>query len=129
MKIRIKISILLMVCRSSLGDILAQNTLEVCNNLPRHGDRLVKQQIAYEKPGSGGENIIWDFRDIIPVDEYYNLNYNVEGMHSDTIVGTENRTMYYYKLYSDSLLLLGYENPTTLLNYSKPELLLVFPFF
>ena len=129
MKISIKISILLMVCRSSLGDILAQNTLEVCNNLPRHGDRLVKQQIAYEKPGSGGENIIWDFRDIIPVDEYYNLNYNVEGMHSDTIVGTENRTMYYYKLYSDSLLLLGYENPTTLLNYSKPELLLVFPFF
>ena len=70
MKISIKISILLMVCRSSLGDILAQNTLEVCNNLPRHGDRLVKQQIAYEKPGSGGENIIWDFRDIIPVDEY-----------------------------------------------------------
>ena len=49
MKISIKISILLMVCRSSLGDILAQNTLEVCNNLPRHGDRLVKQQIAYEK--------------------------------------------------------------------------------
>lgn len=57
MKISIKISILLMVCRSSLGDILAQNTLEVCNNLPRHGDRLVKQQIAYEKPGRWGKKI------------------------------------------------------------------------
>jgi len=49
-------------------------------------------------------------------------------VHSDTLVGTEHRTMYYYHLRGDSLYSLGYENPTTLITYRKPETLLVFPF-
>ena len=48
---------------------------------------------------------------------------------TDTVIGTEHCTMYYYRTSGDSLFCLGYENPTTFIAYQKPELLLVFPVF
>ena len=106
----------------------AQATLNSSCNLPRPGDRLVKQQVDYKAPGGKGVGVVWDFSDQTPLNDHYELNYRSLDAHSDTLVGTEHRTMYYYHLRGDSLYSLGYENPTTLITYRKPETLLVFPF-
>ena len=106
----------------------AQATLNSSCNLPRPGDRLVKQQVDYKAPGGKGVGVVWDFSDQTPLNDHYELNYRSLDVHSDTLVGTEHRTMYYYHLRGDSLYSLGYENPTTLITYRKPETLLVFPF-
>ena len=106
----------------------AQATLNSSCNLPRSGDHLVKQQVDYKAPGGKGVGVVWDFSDQTPLNDHYELNYRSLDAHSDTLVGTEHRTMYYYYLRGDSLYSLGYENPTTLITYRKPETLLVFPF-
>ena len=106
----------------------AQATLNSSCNLPRSGDHLVKQQVDYKAPGGKGVGVVWDFSDQTPLNDHYELNYRSLDVHSDTLVGTEHRTMYYYHLRGDSLYSLGYENPTTLITYRKPETLLVFPF-
>ena len=106
----------------------AQATLNSSCNLPRPGDHLVKQQVDYKDPGGKGVGVVWDFSDQTPLNDHYELNYRSLDVHSDTLVGTEHRTMYYYHLRGDSLYSLGYENPTTLITYRKPETLLVFPF-
>ena len=111
----------------SLG-LSSQITLNSLCNLPRSGDRLVKQQVDYKAPGGKGVGVVWDFSDQTPLNDHYELNYRSLDAHSDTLVGTEHRTMYYYHLRGDSLYSLGYENPTTLITYRKPETLLVFPF-
>ena len=111
----------------SLG-LSSQITLNSLCNLPRSGDRLVKQQVDYKAPGGKGVGVVWDFSDQTPLNDHYELNYRSLDVHSDTLVGTEHRTMYYYYLRGDSLYSLGYENPTTLITYRKPETLLVFPF-
>ena len=121
----ILLSMLFLYCPFEV--IFAQSALTRALNAPRPGDRIVKQQIAYLEPGGTGENIIWDFSQQELVDGYYELKYSRYG-DTDSIVGTEQRTLHYYKLSGDSLLLHGYENPTNLINYRNPEVLLIFPF-
>lgn len=107
--------------------LLAQSVLSASANLPRPGDRLVKQQVVFKDPGSNGLQILWDFSEQELVNEDYELKYSSLLLGSDTIVGTEHQTMYYYHSHGDSLSLSGYENPTTLIQYRKPESLLIFP--
>lgn len=121
----ILLSMLFLYCPFEV--IFAQSALTRALNAPRPGDRIVKQQIAYLEPEGTGENIIWDFSRQELVDGYYELKYSRYG-DTDSIVGTEQRTLHYYKLSGDSLLLHGYENPTNLINYRNPEVLLIFPF-
>ncbi|MDR0989535.1 MAG: T9SS type A sorting domain-containing protein [Prevotellaceae bacterium] len=96
-------------------------------NCPRSGDRLIKRQIEAIEAGQGGQNRQWDFSELELPEANYELSYSAQG--ADTIIGTEHRTMYYYRLSGDSLFCIGYENPTTLITYRHPELLLVFPLF
>jgi len=46
---------------------------------------------------------------------------------NELIVGTEHNTMYYYHLKEDSLLQIGHENPSVLLAYTSPMVILHFP--
>lgn len=108
--------------------VSAQSSLRAFSNLPRSGDCLVKQQVKYKSPGMKGVGVLWDFSEQDIVNDEYKLKYIARTMSLDTIIGIEHRTMYYYQSTADSLLLLGYENPTTLINYRKPETLLCFPF-
>lgn len=96
-------------------------------SLPRQGDRLLKHRVTSCDPGKQGHEQVWDFSDIELQDANYELSYTAQG--ADTIIGTEHQTMYYYHTSGDSLFCLGYENPTTLIAYQKPELLVVFPVF
>ncbi len=102
----------------------AQHILQSKYNMFRPEDEIIKQQVEYKDPGRSGENVLWDFSKLTSRDDEYNLKYASRG---DVVVGTEHRTMYYYKLSNDSLLLWGYENPTTLMMNNQPELLLKFP--
>lgn len=117
--------LLLLLC-SPFGIIFAQPALTGALNSPRPGDRIVKQQIVYLEPGASGNDAVWDFSRQEAVNADYELKYSRYG-DTDTIVGTEQRTLHYYKLSGDSLLLHGYENPTNLINYHNPEVLLIFP--
>lgn len=105
----------------------AQFSLNRMSNLPRNGDYIVKQQVKYKSPGAKGVGGLWDFSEQEPINENYKLKYVAPKLGADSIVGIEHRTMYYYQIVSDSLLLLGHENPTTRICYRKPETLLVFP--
>ena len=106
----------------------AQFFLRCASNSPREGDCIIKQQVKCRSPGPKGENVIWDFSEQDLVNENYKLKYITPKTLSDSIVGIEHRTMYYYQSITDSLLLLGYENPTTWIRYREPETLLIFPF-
>ena len=96
-------------------------------NLPRAGDSLVKQQVDYIDPGMAGTNITWDFRKVNPVNDYYNIRYRITTPDSIKMAGIEHGTIYSYMVKGDSLLHTGYENSTTIMNYSSPELRLRFP--
>lgn len=96
-------------------------------NQPRSGDRLIKRMVTACEPGESGIGQVWDFSDLELQEANYELKYMAQG--TDTVIGTEHRTMYYYRTSDDSLFCLGYENPTTFIAYQKPELLLAFPVF
>lgn len=101
--------------------------LNMSSNLPRKGDRLIKHQVTPCEPGENGYQQIWDFSNVKLQDATYELTYVEQG--TDTIIGTEHRTMYYYHTSGDSLFCIGYENPTTFIAYQRPELLFAFPVF
>lgn len=104
----------------------AQLTLNNPYNLPRQDDRLIKRQVSYKAPGDSGASILWDFSELQITDEHYELRYDT--LHKASWVGREHHTMYYYRLRNDTFLLCGYENPTTLFTYRRPEVRLAFPF-
>lgn len=93
--------------------------------MPRSGDRLIKHVVTTCEPGNTGSEQIWNFSNLKLKNASYQLEYTMQG--SDSIVAIEHRTMYYHSISGDSLFCLGYENPTTLITYQKPELLLTFP--
>jgi len=96
------------------------------HNAARPGDEIIKQQVEYKDPGRSGEKVLWEFSKLTPFDNEYTLSYSSTENNS-LITGTEHYTRYYYKYANDSLLLVSYENPTTTMDYSQPELLLKFP--
>ena len=104
----------------------AQSLSTDCNQL-RGGDRLMKRMVTACEPGENGVQRVWDFGGLELRDANYELKYVLQG--TDTVIGTEHCTMYYYRTSGDSLFCLGYENPTTFIAYQKPELLLVFTVF
>ena len=83
--------------------------------------------MEYKNPGKSGKNVFWNFGELNAINKKYNIRYRSQGITADSIVGTEHQTNYYYHFHGDSLLLAGYENQTTVMNFFHPELLLRFP--
>ncbi|MCL1938064.1 MAG: T9SS C-terminal target domain-containing protein [Candidatus Azobacteroides sp.] len=129
------------------GMLSAQHILQSELNLPRSGDEIVKQQVEYKDPGRSGENVLWDFGELKPVNDEYTLSYSepvlvqdsidaqnsfyILGLdtirlkdlsHGSLLMGAEHYTTYYYYLTGNRLWVLGHENPTALLRYN-PSLL------
>ncbi|RHL05065.1 MULTISPECIES: T9SS type A sorting domain-containing protein [Bacteroides] len=117
----------LIIVGLSLPLFIQAQMLNMSSNLPRKGDRLIKHQVTPCEPGKKGHQQIWDFSKVNLQEANYELTYTEQG--TDTIIGTEHRTMYYYHASGDSLFCIGYENPTTFITYQKPELLFAFPVF
>lgn len=118
--------LLLLMCIIFPLTLSAQSILSGNYNLPRPGDRLIKQQVVFKSPGDSGKSVKWDFSELKVINENYELRYDT--LHSNLWVGREHRTMYYYSLQGDTFQLCGHENPTSLFTYRKPEIHLVFPF-
>lgn len=115
----------------NIQSIHSQTTLKYSNQGFRAGDKLVKQQVRYKNPGRTGKDVIWDFSNLKEISGSYTVNYNETTRKSkDTIFvsGTEHQTKYTYAYKSDSLLLLGFENPTSGMTFEKPQLLMKYPF-
>lgn len=109
------------------GLLAAQEPIRSDFNMFRANDTIVKQQVEYKNPGKTGENVFWNFGKLKAVNEKYTVVYSRVADSTATIAGTEHQTRYYYELRNDSLLLTGYENPTTKITHRSPELLLRFP--
>lgn len=122
-----RICICFVVLMGTLYHVNAQEKLQKSTNMPRPEDEIFKQQVEYKHPGKSGVDVFWNFGKLNAVDKKYNIRYRTKGITKDSIVGTEHQTNYYYCSHGDSLLLAGYENQTTVMNYSMPELLLHFP--
>nr|WP_321374652.1 T9SS type A sorting domain-containing protein [uncultured Bacteroides sp.] len=123
------ISLLLLgfIFSAKMSSLSAQNVLNKEYNMFRGEDVITKQQVKYKYPGRAGANILWDFSKQEAVNEKYKLSY-IQSETDSAVTGCEHNTLYHYSLRNDSLYSLGYENPTTLINNQKPELLLTFPF-
>jgi hypothetical protein len=105
--------------------VSSQHVLEGELNMYRPYDIIVKQQVSYKDPGRTGPNVLWDFSALSVENDAYELSYTTD---NDTIItGTEHLTRYHYTLQNDSLLLWGFDSPTTQVKNIQPELLLKFP--
>lgn len=92
-------------------------------------DSLYKYQVVYKDPGGSGQKQIWDFSNLKIIDKNYKVKYfRPDKKDTTEICCLEHRTRYYYRCKSDSLWSLGFENYTTTMNYTKPELKLKYPF-
>ena len=114
----------------SLG-LHAQNfqTLTTVRNAYRAADQLVKQQVEFRDPGSTGKGLSWDFSTLQPINENYSLNYFIpDSTRMICLCGQEHNTRYYFRQQQDSLQAVGYENSTTYMEYTQPELRMHFPF-
>ncbi len=124
MKIKLFIILLLL---NMFNNLVAQQILHGNLVSYRANDTIVKQQVDYKEPGRSGENVLWDFGKLNPIDEKYTLIYTYSQESDSIIVGIEHSTQYYYQTRNDSLLLWGFENPTTKTDNIVPELLLKYP--
>jgi hypothetical protein len=127
--------------------VLAQPALKQELNLPRAGDKIVKQQVEYKDPGRAGENVVWDFGQLRRVNDKYKLAYSLprakrnnvfvlgrdtfpanEESQPELLIGREHFTNYFYQFKDSILFLLGYENRLDQMHYLLPLPLVKFPF-
>ena len=102
-------------------------TIDINKNAYRTGDMVTKQQIEYKDPGQKGEGLLWDISEQELVNDGYQVAYSDVAAKENVVAGAEHNTRYYYRQTTDSLLLTGYENHTTHVEYDLPEMVLHFP--
>ena len=112
---------------AKMSSLTAQDVLNKEYNMFRGEDVITKQQVTYKHPGRARANVLWDFSKQEAINKKYKLSY-IQSETDSVVTGCEHNTLYHYLLRNDSLYSLGYENPTTIINNQKPELLLTFPF-
>lgn len=95
----------------------------------RAADQIVKQQVEFKDPGSNGRGLFWDFSVLKPINEEYTLMYFIpDSTNMTQLCGMEHNTRYYYHQERDSIWTTGFENSTTFMKYTVPELRLKFPY-
>jgi hypothetical protein len=105
------------------------HVLTTDKNAYRAADNIIKQQVEFKDPGSSGKNLLWDFSMVQPINEEYSLNYFIpDSTNMTRLCGQEHNTRYYYHQVHDTLQTVGFENYTTSMEYSVPELRMHFPF-
>lgn len=98
-----------------------------CEHEYRPDDNLSEYRVAYYQCNNRGRNIFWDISNIDIIGSH-RVKYREANDSSSMVVGIENRTMNYYSYSGDTLYLNGFENNSTKLCYSHPEMMLRFPF-
>lgn len=118
--------LLLLLLFSAASFVFAQQLVKE-TSLPRADDVLHKTRLNYLTSGPSGMDVLWDFSTL---QEAGGTDYKVSyiGKIDSVLSLLESRTQYRYKLSSDSLLSIGYENATIRINNSIPEVSLCYPF-
>ena len=93
---------------------------------PRSGDVLYKIQQDYTTSGAKGSGVVWDFRTQKADNDTYRVGYT--GKIDSVLCLSESRTQYKYRLSTDSLLLIGYENVNARVDNRFPMIALRYPF-
>ena len=115
----------ILIFLSILCAIPARSQLKSELNIPRSGDELVKEQVAFCDAGESGENQTWNFKNIKLINDAYIVHYFTRD-NWETI-GAENGKLTFLEINGDSLLMSGYETSTDLVRYHSSGLLLRFP--
>lgn len=105
----------------------AQNTSGAYQLVP--GAEVEKQRIVFPEIAEAGQGILWDFREIEPVEEDYIVAYDsAQYCGIDHVIGgTEQHSRYYYRSGNDFISFWGYENKQTKVCYDRPEPILHMP--
>ena len=92
------------------------------------GDRVVEKQIGLPQQTGSGTHKIWDISCQALPDDDYIVEYNYVPDTTENVIGvTEQDTRYYYEQQGDSLLLNGFENRLTKMEYDLREVYLKYP--
>jgi len=89
-------------------------------------DEIEKQEVNYVSPLEGGKDLLWDYRNIIPLADISN-----EVILSDTaqnFLFYDGFCSYRYNASSEGLYCLGYDAPNLRVNYLLVDTLLTYPF-
>ena len=98
------------------------------HNNYRCGDRVVEKQIGLPQQTVSGTHKIWDISCQALPDDDYIVEYNYVPDTTENVIGvTEQDTRYFYELQGNSLLLNGFENRQTRMEYDLREVYLQFP--
>lgn len=97
-----------------------------CEHEYRPDDNLSEYRVAYYQCNNRGRNIFWDISNI-EITGNHRVRYKEANDSSSIVLGIEDRTMNSYSYSGDTLLLNGFENNSTKLCYSHPEMMFHFP--
>lgn len=117
--------LMIALCSFAIISIYGQS-IGYITNAPRCGDVLQRRQVGFFDSGNGGNNVVWDFRDIDTDGEieqtefYYGADSLLQSANSSIICR--------YHLTSDSLMLTGYESPLEYMEYTIPIPLVAYPY-
>lgn len=102
----------------------AQTSVSFETNCLRIGDSLKVKEFPYVDAGDGGINMVWDFS-FLPQEREYMLFLKADTLDNVILIGKADNQV--YRLSSDSLLMIGYENPQTRIVYERPQVPMVYP--
>ena len=108
----------------AMPTIKAQSILALSNNGFRDGDSLAMTLVDGVVPGDAGRNVVWDYSNARKW-RLHTLQYKLMG---DTLSAHEGGTSWHTVINGDTLLLTGFENRHTLMEYDEPLPLLRYPF-
>lgn len=107
-------------------DLSQAQTISSAANAPRSGDNYQLKQVQFFPPGDEGENVVWDFSNLDPYDT--DINREFFWGQDSMLIRTEQEQLTKYVLKEDSLLCMGYENRLTSMSFSKPMVMMTYPY-
>ena len=107
--------------------VKAQVTVHKEANLPKGGDKFVRQQVTSCPVGNSGMNAIWDMSNCEVLTGDHIIEYIGDSLQQ--FIMSENLEMRHIRLSGDSLLLDRKENRLSCIRYSKAPLLIKYPLY
>lgn len=108
----------------AIPSVKGQTVLTISGNGFRDGDSLVMRTVDRNHPGTSGRNAVWDFSNA-EMGRVHTLHHRLFG---DKFSTSEGCTLWRTVIHEDTLLLTGFENRHTLMEYDEPLPLLRYPF-
>ena len=112
-----------------ISTLLMQAQVTLLQNAYRLNDQLTGREILFPAFCTTGTKLVWDISDRQEInDDDYTITYTIIGEEpNEMTASTEQDTRYLFRQQKDSLLICGFENHTSLMEYDLPEIYLLFP--